>query len=191
MVQQAVQQGGGDHVVAERLSPLTEAAVGGQDHGALLVARVHQLDEQVRATGFQRQVADSVDDQQRGPGQETQPCGQVSLPLRLDQRGDDLGKGGEEHALARPDGLEAQHDGQVRLAGPWGSEQMDHGGAVDEGQLGQRQDAIAVQGRLEGEVEAVEHFHPRQPRGHRSRLQAALLTGALLLAEQVFEHLQS
>ena len=41
----------------------------------------------------------------------------------------------------------------MRLAGLWRAEQVDHSGAVDERELGQRQDAIAVQGRLEGEVE--------------------------------------
>src|SRR4051812_36386151 len=40
VVQQSVQQGGGDHRVGENLAPFGKAAIGRQDHGALLVARV-------------------------------------------------------------------------------------------------------------------------------------------------------
>ena len=38
---------------------------------------------------------------------------------------------------------------------------MDHLGAVDEVELGERQDAVAVEGRLEGEVEALEGLRRR------------------------------
>src|SRR3954471_6910300 len=41
VVQQSVQQGGGDHRVRENLAPFGKAAIGRQDHGALLIARVH------------------------------------------------------------------------------------------------------------------------------------------------------
>src|SRR3954447_27025719 len=40
VVQQSVQQGGGDHRVRENLAPFGKAAIGRQDHGALLIARV-------------------------------------------------------------------------------------------------------------------------------------------------------
>ncbi len=38
LVQEAVQQGGGDNRVAEHLAPLGEAAVGGEDHRAAFIA---------------------------------------------------------------------------------------------------------------------------------------------------------
>jgi hypothetical protein len=50
--------------------PLGEAAVGGQDHGPALVARIDQLEEQVAAVGDDRQVADLVDDQEGGAAEE-------------------------------------------------------------------------------------------------------------------------
>lgn len=40
MVEQAVEQRGGDDRIAEDLAPLGKAAVAGQDHGALFVAGV-------------------------------------------------------------------------------------------------------------------------------------------------------
>ena len=53
MVQQAVQQRGGHDVVTEDGAPVPEAAIGGKDGGALLVAGIDQLEEQVGAAGFQ------------------------------------------------------------------------------------------------------------------------------------------
>ena len=40
VVQETVQQGGRDDEVAEHLAPLGKAAIGGQDHGAALVASI-------------------------------------------------------------------------------------------------------------------------------------------------------
>ena len=79
MVQQPVQQGGGDHGVAEHLAPFGKAAVGGEDHRTPLVAGVDELEEQVPATGDDRQVADLVDDQELGPAQEAEPLAQRAL----------------------------------------------------------------------------------------------------------------
>ena len=47
MVQEPVEQRSGDNGITEHLSPFGEAAVRGEDHGALLVAGVDQLEEQV------------------------------------------------------------------------------------------------------------------------------------------------
>jgi len=50
VVQQSVEQGRGDHGIAEDLGPFAESAVAGHDHGAALVTGVDQLEEQVTAT---------------------------------------------------------------------------------------------------------------------------------------------
>ena len=47
VVQQSIQQRGGNDGVAEDLAPLAEPAVGGQDDGAALVAGVDELEEEV------------------------------------------------------------------------------------------------------------------------------------------------
>jgi hypothetical protein len=49
MVQQSVEQCRGHHRIAEHLAPLGEAPVGGEDHGALFVAGVDELEEQIAA----------------------------------------------------------------------------------------------------------------------------------------------
>ena len=61
VMQQPVQECGGNHVIAEQLAPLAKTPVGGEDDGAALVAGVDQLEEQVGATLLHRQVANLVD----------------------------------------------------------------------------------------------------------------------------------
>ena len=67
---------------------------------------------------------------------------------------DDVGEGGEVDAAAGPHRLDAEGDGQVTLAGAGLADEVDDLMAVDEVELGQRQDAVAVERGLEREVEA-------------------------------------
>ncbi len=64
MVDEPVDQRGGDHGVAEDLAPLLEAAVAGDDDRAGFVAAGDQCEEQVGGLPFEWQVADLVDDQE-------------------------------------------------------------------------------------------------------------------------------
>ena len=50
VVQQSIQQGGGDHGITKNLTPFGKAAIGGEDHGALFVAGIDELEEQIAAT---------------------------------------------------------------------------------------------------------------------------------------------
>lgn len=113
VVEQAVEQGGGDDGVAEHLAPFGKAAVGGEDHGAALVAGVDQLKEQVPAAGDDGQVADLVDDEQLWPAEEPDALAQRALALGLGQRADELGEGGEVDAAAGLDGLDGKSDRQM------------------------------------------------------------------------------
>ena len=68
VVDEAVDHGGGDDVVAEDLAPAAEGLVAGDDQRGSFVAAGDQLEEQVRGFGFEGDVADLVDDQQRDSG---------------------------------------------------------------------------------------------------------------------------
>ena len=59
-----VDEGGGDHGVAEDLAPLLEAAIARDDHRAALVAAGDESEEQVGGLALERKVADLVDDDQ-------------------------------------------------------------------------------------------------------------------------------
>ncbi len=67
---------------------------------------------------------------------------------------------------------------------------MDDLGAVDEVELGEREDAVAVEGRLEGEVEALEGFGRGQPGGLEGDADAAVLAHLKLLGEQRVDGLE-
>ena len=54
MVEQPVEERGGDDGIAEDLAPFGEAAVRGEDHGALFVAGVDELEEEIAAAGNDR-----------------------------------------------------------------------------------------------------------------------------------------
>ena len=117
VVEQAVEQRGGDDLVAEDVAPLAEAAVGGEDHGAALISSVDELEEQIGAAWSDREVADLVDDQQGIAGNEADALLELALAFGLGQRGDDVGQGAEVDALAGLDRLDAERGGEVGLAG--------------------------------------------------------------------------
>ena len=64
MVKQPIEQCRGDNGVAKNLTPFGEAAIGGEDHGAALVAGVDELEEQIAAARDDRQISDLVHDQE-------------------------------------------------------------------------------------------------------------------------------
>ena len=64
----------------------------------------------------------------------------------------------EVDAAAGLDRLDAEREAQMALAGAGRAEEVDDLGAVDELELGERQDAVAVERGLEGEVEAGERL---------------------------------
>jgi hypothetical protein len=61
VVDEPVDHGGGDDVVAEHFAPASEGFVGGDDQGGAFVAGGDELEEQVGGFRFERDVADLVD----------------------------------------------------------------------------------------------------------------------------------
>ncbi len=63
VVQEPVEDRGGNHGIGKHGTPFGNAAVRRDQHGAGFVAAADQLEEQMRSVGFQGQVAEFVDDQ--------------------------------------------------------------------------------------------------------------------------------
>jgi hypothetical protein len=61
VVDEPVDHGGGDDLVAEDFSPAAEWLVGGDDQAGAFVAAGDELEEQVGCLGFGGDVADLVD----------------------------------------------------------------------------------------------------------------------------------
>ncbi len=108
MVQQPVQQRGGDNRIAEDFAPLGKAAIGREDHGALFVAGVDELEEQVGAARRDREITDLVDDQQRCPGEEADLLPERAFTFGLGKLGDQIGERDEVDRLAGAHGLDGR-----------------------------------------------------------------------------------
>ena len=109
-----------------------------------------------------RQVADLVDDQERGPAQEADPLAQLAFAFGLGESADDVGQARKVDAAAGLHGLDAERGGEMTLAGAGRPQEVDDLVALDEVELGERQDPVAVERRLEGEVEAGQRLDGRE-----------------------------
>lgn len=78
----------------------------------------------------------------------------------------------------------------MRLPRAGWPQEVDHLGARDEVELGERQDTLAVERGLEGEVEALQRLDGHQPRRGERHGDAAVLADAELLAKQRVDGLQ-
>src|SRR5258708_36654527 len=115
MMKEAVEQCGGDDGIAEDLAPFCKATIGGQDHGAALVARVDELEEQVAATSNDWKVSDLVNNEERRPAQEPDPFAQLAFAFGLGQNADDVGKACKVDAAAGLHGLAPGSGGGLTL----------------------------------------------------------------------------
>jgi hypothetical protein len=70
--------------------PLLEALVGGPHRRGVLIAPIHELEEEHRTGVVDGQIADLVHDEQRGMGEDSQALRQSSGRLRFFQRGDEV-----------------------------------------------------------------------------------------------------
>src|SRR5262249_7974437 len=161
VVEDAVEDCGGDDPVAEHLAPAAEALVAGQDHGAALVAAADELEEQVGALAVDGQVADLVDDEQPGHGVDLELVIQAAFGQRLRQGGDEDGGRGEQHAVAVLDGLEAEADGEMGFAHAGRAENHEVLAVLDEVAGAQRLDLLLVDRGLVAESDAPEAFDER------------------------------
>src|SRR5579859_5612614 len=84
MMEETVEERRGDDGVAEDLAPFGEAAVGGENDGAALVAGVDELEEEVGTAGAERQVADLVDDEEGIAGNEAYALPELAFALCLE-----------------------------------------------------------------------------------------------------------
>ena len=77
---------------AQDLTPLFEPFVGREHGGCALVAPVDELEEEHGAGLADRQVADLVDDQERGIGEDLEAASELTGGLGFFERGDEIGQ---------------------------------------------------------------------------------------------------
>ena len=108
---------------------------------------------------------------------------EAPLPLGRGQRRHPLLSGGEGHPVAAARRLHRQGDREVRLAGARRPQEDDVLVLGEEVELGEVQDALALERAREGEVEVVERLDGREAGRLDARLPAVALAGRDLLGE--------
>ncbi len=189
MVDEPVDHGGGDDVVAEDLAPPAEGFVGGDDQAGAFVAAGDELEEQVGGLGFEGDVADLVDDQQWVAAQPDQLVLEAARVVGLGEPGDPLGGGGELDAVAGLAGADRDPGGQVGLAGAgWAEEDHvllgDH--EVQGAEVG---DQVALESAGVVEVELLQALAGGEPGGADPALTAVGLPRGDLALQASHEEL--
>jgi hypothetical protein len=129
-----------------RTSPhCSKPFLGGQHGRSVLVPPIHELEEEHRAGVIDRQVADLVDDEEGRMREHGEPLRQSSRGLSLLERGDQIDQG----AVVHPSSALRGGDRQVRLADARRAEQHDVLLALEEAELMQALDLLALDRRLE------------------------------------------
>jgi hypothetical protein len=116
VVEQAVEEGGGDDVIAEDSAPLRHRLVGGDEGARAFVALGDELEQQVCAPAFEGEVAELIEDEQLGHGEKEELLGKAGVGLGLGQRRDERRGTDGKHRVAGLDCSAAEGDGQMRLA---------------------------------------------------------------------------
>ena len=155
-MQDPVQDGRGDHGVAEDLVPLREASVGCQDQCPFFIPPGNKLEEQMRAVAIDRDVPDLVDDEELGLAIELQSLLDAVLGVGLRERRDQRHGLGKVGPIAFGYGLDAQGDREMSLPDAGWPEEDDVLSVRDVAALSQLLDPLLVDRRLEGEVERLQ-----------------------------------
>src|SRR2546428_670818 len=187
VMQESIEDGGGDDVVAEDLTPLRHALIRRDQHRRFLVAMAHELKEEMGALAFERHVAELVDDEQLRFAVEEHPTREDALALAVDEVGEERRRRGEEHGVAGLDDGAAEGDRQVRLADAGRPEEERILGAGDETAGRQLAHELGVDGGLKLEVEVLQGLHRREGRELDPHLDPAALLGGHLIAQQLVE----
>src|SRR5262249_19213941 len=83
--------------IAEDSAPLADRTVGGDQHATALVAARDELEEVMGGVRLERQIAELVDDEELGLGEEGEPLLEPALAVRLGEAGDQRRRGDEEN----------------------------------------------------------------------------------------------
>src|SRR5690606_7455655 len=190
VVEEPVQERGGEDGVGEDLAPLAVALVAGEeDRLSGLVALAHGLEEEGGVGTGEGQVADLVEDEEVGAGDDPEQQVEAVLLARDARARDELVQREEVGAVAALDRLERQGGGEVRLADARGSEEEHVLALVEEAQRGEFLDHVPGHRGLSVEVEALERLGGGDARQLEVGLDPPLEAGGEFSAEQVVEDL--
>src|SRR6185312_1314168 len=171
--------------IAEHSAPLADRAIAGEQQAAALVAARDELEEEMRGVGLEWQIAEFIDDQQLGLGEEAEALLEPVLRMGLGERRHQRWGGHEQHRVAFADGGTSQSNGEMRLADAGRTEQQQGFAMRHPAASGELADLAGIDRRLRREVEAVEITHIREVSDLHRHIDATLvLAGDLALDEE-------
>ena len=124
VVDDAIDDRGGGRRVEEDLGPTGERQVRRHHQAAALVALADEAEQQVGTGLVEWNVAQFVADDDVKAGELVELASQPALLLRFDEQRDQLGRGHEPHPVVVLAAGHPQGDGQVRLAGADGADDI-------------------------------------------------------------------
>ena len=187
VVGEAVDECDGTGGIGKDGVPVLEGEVGGDEQGAVLVAAADELEEEVGGAGVVGEVAELVDDEQRGPRVVAEPAFEGAGGLLAVEVEEQVGGGGEEGGVASEDGLVGDVLGEHGLAEALGTDEDDVFAAGEEVE---REDAFedrAFEGGRPVPVPIGEGLEAPEACAGETALDAAALTVFELGGDEVFE----
>jgi hypothetical protein len=100
VVQQTIEDGGGDDGIAEYRAPLADAAVAGEQDCTAFVTTADELKEEMCCTGLQRQVPELIDNQEFRFDVGEQSVIEPPLRMALGEICDERGSGYKQNRIA-------------------------------------------------------------------------------------------
>jgi len=147
------------------------------------------LEEQVGGLGFERDVADLVDDEQRVAAEPDQLGLQVAGVVGGGEPVDPFAGGGEGDAVPGLAGADAEPDGEVGLAGAGRAEEDDVVLGGDEVEGAQVRDHVSFEGAGVVEVELLDALSGGEAGGADAAFPAVALAGGHLALQAGEEEL--
>jgi hypothetical protein len=138
---EAIEERGGELVVAEDTVPFAEGEIGRDDGGGALVTCGEDVEEQLAAGLLEGHEAKLVEQEKRGAAKAVLKAREDTSVSCLDERSDQIRCAEEEDVVATLDGLDAERGGEVRFAGAYGSYEHDVACGVDPRAAGEVLDA--------------------------------------------------
>jgi hypothetical protein len=102
VMEQAIEDRGGEDVVAADRAPLRDDLVGGDRQAAAFISVGGELEKEMGAASFKRQVAELVDDQQFRLRVKHQAVAQLPVGFGFRQCRQERDRAREEDGVARP-----------------------------------------------------------------------------------------
>ena len=125
VMEQAVEDRGGEDVVTEDRAPLRDDLVGGDQQTAAFVPAGDELEKEMGAASFKRQIAELVDDQQLRLRIKHQAVAQLSVGFGFGQRHEEGRGAREEDRVAGFDDGASECDREMCFADTGRAEDQD------------------------------------------------------------------